>query len=103
MQPQNYELPRNDSDDRVAVLASAAVAGFLFVVLAGKDAPASFAVFNDGSPQAAEEKADALVEEITERPLFTSGRQKPEVKVVKAEPPVLRGRSGCRALLNIAQ
>src|ERR1700740_1872436 len=75
----------------LAVLASVAMAGFLFVVLAGKEAPASFAAFNDSS-QAAEEKADALVEEITERPLFTPGRQKPEVKVVKAEPPVLQGR-----------
>ena len=76
----------------LAVLASAAMAGFLFVVLASKDAPASFAAFNDNSTQAAEEKADALVEEIAARPLFTPGRQKPEVKVVKAEPPVLQGR-----------
>ena len=41
----------------LAVLAFLAVAGFLFVVLASKDAPASSAAFNDSS-QAAQERAE---------------------------------------------
>jgi hypothetical protein len=76
----------------LAILATVAAAGFLFVVLASKDAPASSPAFKDDGGQAAQDKADAQVEEILARPLFTPGRQPPEVKVVKAEPPQLQGR-----------
>ena len=33
-----------------------------------------------------------MVAEITKRPLFTSGRQPPQARVVRAEPPRLQGR-----------
>jgi hypothetical protein len=73
-----------------AGLAAMVAAGFLFVVLGSKDAPASFVPFKDGQP--AGEKADRLVAQILKRPLFTPDRKPPEVKVVKAEPPQLQGR-----------
>ena len=75
-----------------AGLAAAIAAGFLFVLLGSRDAPASFAPFQDDAGQAAQDKADGLVAEILKRPLFTPGRQPPQAKVVKAEPPQLQGR-----------
>lgn len=75
-----------------AGLAAVMAAGFLFVVLGSRDAPASFAPAKDDGSQAAGDKADRLVAEILKRPLFTAGRQPPEAKVVKAEPPQLQGR-----------
>jgi hypothetical protein len=75
-----------------AALAGIVIAGFLFGLLGSKDAPASFSAFNDDTGQAAAGKADRLVAEILKRPLFTPGRQPPEVKIVKAEPPKLQGR-----------
>src|SRR5438552_61122 len=75
----------------VAGLAAVAAAGFLFVFLGSRDAPASFAPFK-GYPGQAANKADRLVAEILKRPLFTPGRQPPEAKIVKAEPPQLQGR-----------
>ena len=74
-----------------AGLAAVVAAGFLFVLLGSKEAPASFAPLKGDAGQAAG-KADSLVAEILKRPLFTPGRQPPEAKVVKAEPPQLQGR-----------
>lgn len=45
-----------------------------------------------GDEQAAMEQADQITAEILKRPLFTQGRQPPEEKIVKAEPPQLQGR-----------
>lgn len=42
--------------------------------------------------EAAAARADRIAAEILKRPLFTPGRQPPEEKVVKAEPPQLQGR-----------
>jgi hypothetical protein len=75
-----------------AGLAAVMVAGFLFVLLGSKDAPASSAPLRDSGAQVAGDKADRLVAEILKRPLFTQGREPPEAKVVKAEPPQLQGR-----------
>jgi type II secretory pathway component PulC len=44
------------------------------------------------SERVTQKKADAMVAEIIKRPLFTSGREPPQMKVVKAEPPRLQGR-----------
>lgn len=74
-----------------AGLAAVIAVGFLFVLLGSKEAPASFAPLKGDAGQAAS-KADSLVAEILKRPLFTPGRQPPEAKVVKAEPPQLQGR-----------
>jgi len=74
-----------------AGLAAAVAAGVLFVLLGSKDAPASFAPLKGDARQAAN-RADQMVAEILKRPLFTPGRQPPEAKVVKAEPPQLQGR-----------
>ena len=75
-----------------AVLASIVAAAFLFGLLGSKDAPASYTAFNDGAGQLTAGKADRLVSEILKRPLFTLGRQPPQPKIVKAEPPKLQGR-----------
>ena len=75
-----------------AGLAAMVAAGFLFVLLGSKDAPASIAPSREGGAQAAGGKADRLVAEILKRLLFTPGRQPPQAKVVKAEPPQLQGR-----------
>jgi hypothetical protein len=74
-----------------AILASMIGAGFLFVVLTSRDAPASSAAFNDDQAKTAA-KADRLVAELLKRPLFTPGREPPRPKVVVAQPPVLQGR-----------
>lgn len=73
-----------------AGLVAMIAAGFLFVVLGSKDAPASSVPFKDG--RAAGNRADRLVAEILKRPLFTEDRKPPEARVVKAEPPQLQGR-----------
>jgi len=75
-----------------AGLAAVIAAGFLFVILGGREAPASFVPFRDDTGHTAQAKADRLVAEILKRPLFTQGRQPPQARVVKAEPPVLQGR-----------
>ena len=75
-----------------AVLASIVAAAFLFGLLGSKDAPASYTAFNDNSGQLTAGRADRLVAEILKRPLFTPGRQPPQPKIVKAEPPKLQGR-----------
>lgn len=75
----------------LAILASVAVGGFLFVLLGSRDAPASSVPFTDNTEQATN-KAEGLTAEILKRPLFTKGREPPHPKVVKAEPPVLQGR-----------
>lgn len=84
---KNFRLPL-----LCAALAGIAVAGFFFALLESKDAPASFSAFNDNARQASVSKADRLVAEIIKRPLFTQGRQPPQPKIVKAEPPKLQGR-----------
>jgi hypothetical protein len=73
-----------------AGLAAVMAAGFLFVLLASREAPASFVPFKDG--RAAANKADRLVAEILKRPLFTQDRKPPEARIAKAEPPQLQGR-----------
>jgi hypothetical protein len=73
-----------------AGLAAVIAAGFLFVLLGSKDAPASFVPFKDG--RATGDRADRLVAEILKRPLFTQDRKPPEARIVKAEPPQLQGR-----------
>jgi type II secretory pathway component PulC len=45
-----------------------------------------------GNKEKADQRADRMVTEILKRPLFTPGRQPPQPKIVKAEPPVLQGR-----------
>jgi len=75
-----------------AGLAAVIAAGFLFVLLGSKDAPASFALHRESGAQVAGDKADRLVAEILKRPLFTPGREPPHPKVVKAVPPQLQGR-----------
>ena len=75
-----------------AVLASIVAAAFLFALLGSKDAPASYTAFNDDAGQLTAGKADRLVAEVLKRPLFTEGRQPPQPKIVKAEPPRLQGR-----------
>ena len=74
-----------------AGLAATLAAGSLFVWSKREHAPAALAnVRNDKEQTNA--RADRLVAEILKRPLFTRGRQPPEVKVVKVEPPKLQGR-----------
>jgi hypothetical protein len=44
------------------------------------------------SERVTQKKADAMMAEILKRPLFMPGRQPPEIKVVRAEPPRLQSR-----------
>ena len=73
----------------VAVLLAA---GLYFALTAGKHAPATLTGLPNDGGQAADDRADRMVAEILKRPLFTQGRQPPETKIVKAEPPKLQGR-----------
>jgi len=73
----------------VAVLLAT---GLYFALTAGKHAPATLIGLPNDGGQAADDRADRMVAEILKRPLFTPGRQPPEVKIAKAEPPKLQGR-----------
>jgi type II secretory pathway component PulC len=75
-----------------AVLAGIVAAAFLFGLLGSKDAPASYTALNVDAGQLTASKVDRLVAEILKRPLFSQGRQPPQPKIVKAEPPKLQGR-----------
>jgi len=44
------------------------------------------------SERVTQKKADTMVAEILKRPLFTAGRQPPQIRVVRAEPPKLLSR-----------
>lgn len=75
-----------------ALLAIAVAAGCFLAPPPKKDALAAFNALDNEASEAAAEKADRMAAEILERPLFTPGRQPPEVKIVQAEPPKLQGR-----------
>jgi hypothetical protein len=81
---------------RITLLGFGIVAGL--VLLAELAAPI-LAISSDTlessrarSEQITQKKADAMVAEILQRPLFTQGRQAPQVMVAKAAPPQLQGR-----------
>ena len=69
------------------------VAAGLFLVLGGAThAPNSLAGLSGDAGQAAADKADRMAAEILKHPLFTPGRQPPQVRIAKPEPPKLQGR-----------
>jgi hypothetical protein len=81
---------------RLALFALGAVAG---LALLAELALPIFAISSDTlessrvrSEHLTQKKADAMVAEILKRPLFTQGRQPPQIRVVLAEPPRLQGR-----------
>ena len=67
-------------------------AGLFYALSAGHRAPAASESFSADAGKAAADKADRMTAEILKRPLFTMGRQPPQPKIVKAEPPKLQGR-----------
>ena len=83
---KNFRLPLLRAG-LVAILAAVS----LFVWSKREQAPPTLANVQNDKVQT-NDRADRLVAEILKRPLFTQGRQPPEVKVVKAEPPKLQGR-----------
>ena len=75
-----------------AILALLVLAEIIVTTPASTKASAQIAGIRYNGGEAAGEKADQIMAEILKRPLFTQGRQPPEDKVVKAEPPQLQGR-----------
>src|ERR1700676_4004987 len=81
---------------RLALFALGAVAGLaLLAELALPIFPISSDTLESSrvrSEHLTQKKADAMVAEIMKRPLFTQGRQPPQIRIAKAEPPRLQGR-----------
>ena len=73
-----------------AGLAVLVAAGLFYALNAGHRGPAALAGLSADAGKT--DKADRMVAEILKRPLFTPGRQPPQVRIVKAEPPKLQGR-----------
>jgi hypothetical protein len=74
-----------------AILGVVVLAEIIVTTPASTKVPAALSGTREDGEQAAEQ-ADQIMAEILKRPLFTQGRQPPEEKVVKAEPPQLQGR-----------
>jgi hypothetical protein len=74
-----------------AGFAAVLAAGSLYVWSQREHPPTALANVQSDKERT-NDRADRFAAEVLKRPLFTQGRQPPEVKIVKAEPPKLQGR-----------